>query len=131
VAAEMTKLREQHERATHGPIQGRWPTMQRLSFPRPLDAGAFAERVLRRPLWTTSWILHVVRLVTGGLCWPAGGQVHGAVHAGAVRGGERRNITVLLVSAGEVASRRLLEECTHWLWSLPWAGVSWMSRSLC
>ena len=77
-----------------------------------LDVGVFAERVLGRPLWPHQLELarHPARYRV--VC--AGRQVGKSVllatlalHTAATR----RNALVLLVSAGEVASRRLLADC--------------------
>jgi len=78
-----------------------------------LDAGAFAERVLKRPLWDHQ--LDIARSQARYRVVCAGRQVGKSTVLSTLALFEavtRRNITVLLVSAGEVASRRLLEECT-------------------
>lgn len=78
-----------------------------------LDAGAFAEQVLHRPLFPHQ--LEVVRSKARYKCICAGRQVGKSTTLTTIALWEavtRRNVTVLLVSAGEVASRRLLEECT-------------------
>lgn len=78
-----------------------------------LDAGAFAARVLKRPLWDHQ--LDIVRSPARYRVVCAGRQVGKSTVLSTLALFEavtRRNVTVLLVSAGEVASRRLLEECT-------------------
>lgn len=78
-----------------------------------LDAGAFAEQVLHRPLWDHQ--LDIVRSPARYRVVCAGRQVGKSTVLSTLALFEavtRRNVTVLLVSAGEVASRRLLEECT-------------------
>ncbi|GAA4040980.1 hypothetical protein GCM10023063_28380 [Arthrobacter methylotrophus] len=77
------------------------------------DPGAFAEQVLGRPLWPHQ--LEVARSDARYRVICAGRQVGKSTILSSLALFEattRRNITVLLVSAGEVASRRLLEECT-------------------
>ncbi|MEH3076193.1 MAG: terminase family protein [Quadrisphaera sp.] len=77
-----------------------------------LDAGAFALRLLGAPLWDHQ--LELVRSPARYRVVCAGRQV-GKSRSLAVlalfEAATRRGITVLLVSAGEVASLRLLEEC--------------------
>lgn len=78
-----------------------------------LDAGAFAERILQRPLWDHQ--LDIARSPARYRVVCAGRQVGKSTVLSTLALFEavtRRNVTVLLVSAGEVASRRLLEECT-------------------
>lgn len=76
------------------------------------DAGVFAERLLGQPLWD-----HQLELVRSPARYRVvcSGRQSGKSRALAVlalfEAATRRGITVLLVSAGEVASRRLLEEC--------------------
>jgi hypothetical protein len=76
-----------------------------------LDAGAFAERLLGQPLWSHQ--LELVRSSARYRIVCAGRQVgksRGLAVLALFEASTRRNITVLLVSAGETASRRLLEE---------------------
>jgi len=77
-----------------------------------LDAGAFADQLLGGPLWQHQ--LDVARSPARYRVVCAGRQVGKsrglaviALHAAATH----RDYTVLLISAGEVASRRLLEDC--------------------
>lgn len=77
-----------------------------------LDVGVFAERVLGRPLWPHQ--LDLARDTARYRVVCAGRQVGKSVllatlalHTAATR----RNALVLLVSAGEAASRRLLADC--------------------
>lgn len=82
-------------------------------FSPALDAGAFAEQVLHRPLWDHQLDIARSRARYRVVC--AGRQVGKSTVLSTLALFEavtRRNVTVLLVSAGEVASRRLLEECT-------------------
>lgn len=77
-----------------------------------VDIEAFAERVLRKRMWP-----HQLEVLTSparyrAIC--AGRQVGKSVLlacAALFEAATRRNVVVLLVSAGEVASRRLLGEC--------------------
>lgn len=87
--------------------------MKTLSeFSPATDPGAFAVQVLGRPLWPHQ--LEVARSKARYRVICAGRQVGKSTTLSTValfEAATRRNITVLLVSAGEVASRRLLEEC--------------------
>lgn len=81
-------------------------------FDPSTDPGAFAEQLLGRPLWPHQ--LDLARSDARYRIACAGRQVGKssvlaviALHTAATK----RNALVLLVSAGEVASRRLLEEC--------------------
>lgn len=85
-----------------------------------LEVGTFAERLLGRPLWP--YQLDFARSSARYRCWTGGRQVGKstvlavcALHTAFTRAGQ----TVLLVSAGEVASRRLLEECASLATSSP------------
>ena len=76
------------------------------------DPGVFAEMLLGQPLWPHQ--LELARSPARYRVMCAGRQVGKstllavlALHEAATR----RNVRVMLVSAGEVASRRLLEEC--------------------
>lgn len=76
------------------------------------DPGAFAEQLLGRPLWPHQ--LDLARsdaryrvVCAGRQCGKSSALAVLALHTASTR----RNALVLLVSAGEVASRRLLEEC--------------------
>ncbi len=87
---------------------------QTISGPDLLDVGTFAAQVLGRPLWPHQ--LDLARSTARYRVVCAGRQVGKstllaalALHAVATR----RNVTVLLVSAGEEASKRLLAECAH------------------
>lgn len=81
-------------------------------FDPATDPGAFAEQLLGRPLWPHQ--LDLARSPARYRVACAGRQVGMssalaviALHTAATK----RNVLVLLVSAGETASRRLLEEC--------------------
>ncbi|UXM93313.1 terminase large subunit domain-containing protein [Paenarthrobacter sp. JL.01a] len=77
------------------------------------DPGAFSAQILGRELWPHQ--LEFARSKARYKCVCAGRQVGKSTTLSAVALFEattRNNVTVLLVSAGEVASRRLLEECT-------------------
>ncbi|MFQ1002616.1 terminase large subunit domain-containing protein [Modestobacter sp. SSW1-42] len=85
-----------------------------------LDPGAFAEQLLGEPLWPHQLAFARSSARYRVVC--AGRQVGKsrglaviALHAAATH----RNYNVLLVSAGEVASRRLLEECADLATSSP------------
>ncbi|MGC7152973.1 terminase large subunit domain-containing protein [Paenarthrobacter ureafaciens] len=77
------------------------------------DPGAFSAQILGRELWPHQ--LEFARSKARYRAVTAGRQVEKSTTLSAVALFEattRNNVTVLLVSAGEVASRRLLEECT-------------------
>ncbi|MCX8454674.1 terminase large subunit domain-containing protein [Paenarthrobacter ureafaciens] len=77
------------------------------------DPGAFSAQILGRELWDHQLAFARSKARYRVVC--AGRQVGKSTTLSAVALFEattRNNVTVLLVSAGEVASRRLLEECT-------------------
>lgn len=77
-----------------------------------LDPGAFAKQLLGRPLWDHQLKLARSKARFRIVC--AGRQVGKSAALASItlyEAATRANILVLLVSAGEVASRRLLEEC--------------------
>jgi hypothetical protein len=76
-----------------------------------LDPGAFAEQVLGRPLWPHQLELARSKARYRVMC--AGRQVGKSVLLSTLalyEAATRRNVFVLIVSAGETASRRLLED---------------------
>lgn len=86
-------------------------TTETISAPDLLDVGEFAARVLGRPAWPHQ--VEVLRDPARYRCLVAGRQsgksstlAIAALHTGATR----RNALVLIVSAGEVAARRLLAD---------------------
>jgi hypothetical protein len=94
-----------------------------MSTPTPAaatDVGAFAEQLLGRPLWDHQ--LDLARsparyrvVLAGRQSGKSTGLATIALHEAATRAG----VLVLLVSAGEVASRRLLDECAALATSSP------------
>ena len=81
-------------------------------FDPATDAGAFAEQLLQTPLWPHQ--LDLARSPARYRIVCAGRQVGKSRLLAAVAlhtAYTRRNALVLLVSAGETASRRLLEDC--------------------
>lgn len=82
-------------------------------FSPATDVGAFAEQVLGRPLW--DYQLSIARSSARYRVVCAGRQVGKSVTLSAValfEASTRANILVLIVSAGETAAMRLLEECS-------------------
>lgn len=90
-----------------------------------LDVGTFATRVLGRPLWAHQ--LEVADSPARYRVMCSGRQSGKSVLLAALalhRAATRRDQTVLLVSAGEVASKRLLDECASLATRSPLLGGS-------
>jgi hypothetical protein len=90
-----------------------------------LDVGVFAERLLNRPLWDHQ--LELARSPARYRVCCAGRQVGKSTMLAVIalhRAFTRRNSLILLVSAGETASKRLLDEAASMAQSSPLLGGS-------